>query len=733
MTGTPLYAQFINLLAAILLLLAFAMLTQRRVLSLVNLFAAQGLALGVSTAIVAFGTGQPHLYASAGLTLALKVVLLPWLLHRLIRKLDVKWDVEGLINVPTTMLIGIVLVVFSFNLAYPISQLASTVTRATLGIAMASVMLSFLMMITRRKALPQVIGFLAMENGLFFAATSATYGMPMVVELGIALDVLVGMLILGVFFFQIREQFDSLDLKHLEKLQGGRVMIEILAVLGFPLAGAALLALIGERRQAPAVNVAVSFLTFAAAVALTARVIVDGPLLVLDRQFFVDPFNVFLVALTAFVGFTTAIFSRPYMRIEQEHGRLTAGRLRLYHSMYQLFNCTMLVALLTNNMGILWVAMEAATLTTVLLVSLYRTPASLEAAWKYFILCGVGIAQALFGTILLYFAAEKLLGAGGGALLWTELDDVKGQLEPTVLSIAFVFLLVGYGTKVGLVPLHNWLPDAHAEGPTPVSAVLSGLLLNVALYAVVRCKVLVEGSLHTTFARELMMGFGLLSVVVAALLLSRQKDVKRLFAYSSVEHMGIITFAFGMGGPVANFAALLHMTVHSLTKSAIFFTVGHAAQKTGTQMMDEIRGLITSSPMLGWGLVLGTLAILGMPPFGVFASEFLILVTAMGEQPWATPFLLAALGLAFAAVFSKVQPMVFGETTAKRLPVRPGDDSGLRPSGARADAGALDSAVPRRVVPAGGAAHRLDERPPRSLRSLPPRGAHSAFGRPRAH
>jgi hydrogenase-4 component F len=448
-------------------------------------------------------------------------------------------------------------------------------------------------------------------------------------------------------------------------------MIEMLAVLCFPLAGAALLALVGERRYAPAVNVAVSGLTFLAAAALTARVIVGGPLLVLDRLFFVDSFNVFLVALTAFVGFTTSIFSRPYMRIEQEHGRLTVGRLRLYHSMYQLFNSTMLVALLTNNMGILWVAMEAATLTTVLLVSLYRTPASLEAAWKYFILCGVGIAQALFGTILLYFAAEKLLGAGGGALLWTELDGVKGQLEPTVLSIAFVFLLVGYGTKVGLVPLHNWLPDAHAEGPTPVSAVLSGLLLNVALYAVVRCKVLVEGSLHTTFARELMMGFGLLSVVVAALLLLRQRDVKRLFAYSSVEHMGIITFAFGMGGPVANFAALLHMTVHSLTKSAIFFAVGHAAQKTGTQVMDEIRGLVTISPMLGWGLVLGTLAILGMPPFGVFASEFLILVTAISAHPWAAPFLLVSLGLAFAAVFSKVQPMVFGETTAKRLPVRP--------------------------------------------------------------
>ena len=219
MTTLPLGQQLINLFAAILLLLAFAMLAQRRVVSLVNLFAAQGLVLALSTAVVAYTTRQPHLYESAALTLVLKVALLPWLLHRLVRRLDVRWEFEGLINIPATMLIGIVLVVFSFNLALPISQLASTVTRATLGIAMASVMLAFLMMITLRKAIPQVIGFLAMENGLLFAATSATYGMPMVVELGVALDVLVGMLILGVFFFQIREQFDSLDLKHLEKLK----------------------------------------------------------------------------------------------------------------------------------------------------------------------------------------------------------------------------------------------------------------------------------------------------------------------------------------------------------------------------------------------------------------------------------------------------------------------------------------------------------------------------------
>lgn len=212
-------AQLINLMAALLLLIAFAMLAQRRILSLIYLFAWQGAVLAANSVIVAYSTGQPHLYYSALLTLVLKVIVMPLILHRLIIRLNIKWDVETLINIPTTMLVGIALVVISFNVALPITQLAGTITRGTLGIAVAIVMLSFLMMITRRKAVPQVIGFLAMENGLFFAATSTTYGMPMVVELGIALDVLVGMLILGIFFFQVREAFDSLDLKHMEKLK----------------------------------------------------------------------------------------------------------------------------------------------------------------------------------------------------------------------------------------------------------------------------------------------------------------------------------------------------------------------------------------------------------------------------------------------------------------------------------------------------------------------------------
>ncbi len=442
-------------------------------------------------------------------------------------------------------------------------------------------------------------------------------------------------------------------------------------VLGIPLVGMVLLAFLGHRRVGTALNIGVSALTFAAACALALQVMRTGSTQVLNEQFFVDAFNVFLVALTAFVSFTTALFSRPYMRVEEHHSRVTPRRLRLYHSMYQLFMFTMLLALLTNNMGVLWVAMEGATLATVLLVSLYRTPASIEAAWKYFILCGVGIAQALFSTILLYFAAEKVLGTGGTALLWTHLNEVRTSLEPQVLSLAFIFLLIGYGTKVGLVPVHNWLPDAHSEGPTPVSAVLSGLLLNVALYALVRGKVLVDGAVGTAFGSRLLMGFGLISVVTAVFSLARQNDIKRMFAYSSIEHMGLTTFAFGLGGPIGTFAALLHMTVHSLTKSAIFFAAGHASQIAGSQQMARIHGLIQQCPTVGWGLLLGTLSILGLPPFGVFTSEFLMITTTMREQPWATPILLISLGVAFAAIFGKVQPMVFGATNAPALPHPP--------------------------------------------------------------
>ncbi|MDO8747046.1 MAG: hydrogenase 4 subunit F [Thermodesulfovibrionales bacterium] len=435
----------------------------------------------------------------------------------------------------------------------------------------------------------------------------------------------------------------------------------LLILLVVPLCAAVVLAFVGDRKYAPEINIAGSAATFLAGIALALDVYTNGPMLAGNKFFFVDAFNVYLAVLTSFVSMTTAIFSRRYMRREREHGRVGHWGMRFYHAMFQLFIFAMFLCLLTNNIGVLWIAMELATLSTVLLVSLYRTPTAIEAAWKYFILCGVGIAQALFGTVLLYFAAEKVLGEGGEALLWTNLIQSSGKLEPTILSLAFVFLMVGYGTKVGLVPLHNWLPDAHSEGPTPISAVLSGLLLNVALYALVRCKAIVDGSTHTHYAGNIMMGFGIISILVAAFSLLRQKDIKRMFSYSSIEHMGIATFAFGLGGPIATYGALLHMLVHSLAKSSIFFTVGHASQMHRTQEMDKIKGLIRGNPLVGWGMMFGAMAIVGMPPFGIFTSEFLILTATIKDAPLMTPFLLLGLAVAFAAVFRKVQPMVAGE------------------------------------------------------------------------
>ena len=446
-------------------------------------------------------------------------------------------------------------------------------------------------------------------------------------------------------------------------------MIAAYLVLLIPLIGIVFFAFAGHKQETGQLNTRFNAVTLAATVWLAINVLNNGTILSAGGAFIIDSFNVYLIVLTAFIGLTTAIFSAPYMEHEKELGKLTEKRLKLYYSMYQGFMLAMYLVLTTNNMGMMWVAMEGATLATVLLVSLYRTPESIEAAWKYFILCGVGIAQALFGTILLYYAAVQI-GGGDDVLLWSVLYDNADRLNPEILEIAFVFMLIGYGTKIGLVPLHNWLPDAHSEGPTPMSAVLSGLLLNDALYAVVRNKMLVDGATHTHMAGWLMMGFGMLSFLVAALFLHRQKDIKRLFSYSSIEHMGVMTFAFGIGGPLATFAALLHMTVHSLTKSAIFVTVGHASQLAGTQSMERIRGLIKTQPEIGWGLLIGTVAIAGFPPFGVFTSEFLVLLATMDDYPWLTPLLLLGIGIAFAGLFRHIQPIVYGEKPDGQLPIK---------------------------------------------------------------
>ena len=435
------------------------------------------------------------------------------------------------------------------------------------------------------------------------------------------------------------------------------------AVLVIPIAAAVFLALLPGYRMTARLNVFASLLTLLAALSLFVTV---RPLP--GQYLLVDDLNIVFIVLNSFVGFTTSIFSASYIAHELEIGRLTPANLRFYHAMYQIMMFGMNLAFVSNNIGLMWVAVELATLTTVLMVGIYRTHEALEAAWKYFILGSVGIAFALFGTILVYLAAQPVVGEGYDAMVWTILVEHAAAFDPALLNVAFVFLLLGYGTKVGLAPLHAWLPDAHAEGPTPISAVLSGLLLNVALYAVLRFKILLSVSPEAIAAGPLMMTMGLTSLIFAAFMLYRRRDIKRLFAYSSIEHMGIVVFAFGLGGPLANFAGLLHMVMHSLTKSAIFFAVGHVAQVKGTQRLSAIRGLTETHPGLGWGLLACVAAIAGLPPMGIFMSEFLIVSSTFATHPLLAIPLVFGLLVAFGALFLRLTGVAFGQPRGSFAP-----------------------------------------------------------------
>ena len=434
------------------------------------------------------------------------------------------------------------------------------------------------------------------------------------------------------------------------------MMVDALTgVLLIPAVATLVLAVLPGYRLTARLNVLAALATFVTALSLFVVTPETGPYLL------VDDLNKVFIVLTTFVGFTTSAFSASYIDHEIEIGRLTPVFVRFYHAMYQALMFAMNLALVANNIGVMWVAIELATLTTVLMVGIYRTHEALEAAWKYFILGSVGIALALFGTILIYMAARPVMGEGLSAMVWTVLVTRASQFDPALLNVAFVFLLLGYGTKVGLAPLHAWLPDAHAEGPTPISAVLSGLLLNVALYALLRFKMLLALNSAAIAPGPLMVTLGLISCLFAALMLYRRRDIKRMFAYSSIEHMGVIVFAFGMGGPLANFAGLLHMTMHSLTKSAIFFAVGHVAQVKGTQKIADIGGLTVTHPVLGWGLVLGVVAIAGLPPLGIFMSEFLLVSSTFAREPWLAVILVVGILVALGGLFLRLNTIAFGE------------------------------------------------------------------------
>ncbi len=670
MTGQPF--DIAHMLAGGLVLLSLAMLYQDRMFGLLNVFALHAVVLSASVAWQGNIQGAPHLYITALIALVLKAIIIPLALRRMVVQLGIHRAIETVVGVGPTMLLGMGLVALSMVVMLRATAGADPLAREDLAFALSVVLLGLLIMVTRRNAVSQVIGFMSLENGLILAATGAK-GMPLVVEISVAFSVLIAFIVIGVFLFRIRERFELGGCGGARRLPWGAAMSfpnlhvpfdALTAILVVPAAAAALLVLLPGYWLSARLNVLAAFATLLAALSLFFERPAPSPYL------FVDDLNIVFVVLATFVGFTTSAFSASYIGHELEIGRLTPRYLRFYHAMYQTLMFAMNLGLIANNIGLMWVAIELATLTTVLMVGIYRTHEALEAAWKYFILGSVGIALALFGTILVYMAARPVLGEGQDAMVWTAMIAKAPGFAPELLNVAFVFLMLGYGTKVGLAPLHAWLPDAHAEGPTPISAVLSGLLLNVALYALLRFKMLLAANAAAISPAPLMVTMGLVSLIFAGFMLYRRRDIKRMFAYSSIEHMGIITFAFGMGGPLANFAGLLHMTLHSLTKSAIFFAVGHIAQVKGTQRIFEIRGLTESHPVLGWGLVLGVVAIAGLPPLGLFMSEFLIVSSTFARAPLLALLVVLGLLIAFGALLLRLSEVAFSAPTGSTAPVK---------------------------------------------------------------
>jgi len=430
----------------------------------------------------------------------------------------------------------------------------------------------------------------------------------------------------------------------------------LLALLAIPLAGALLLAQ-SRGRLATAVHALTAALTLAASVAVALAVHREGVVTALGGFLRADALSAWMVALIGLVGALAAT----------EAPRYASGR---FYPLFHLFVFTMLLAVTTDDVGLMWVAVEGTTLASVFLVNFEGTRASLEAAYKYLLICSVGIAIAFLGTVLVYFADIQLFGDEVDALRWTTLLRVAPRLPPRVIELAFVFLVVGYGTKAGLAPMHTWLPDAHSEAPAPVSALMSGVLLSVGVYALLRFKPVVDLAAGPAFARRILLALGLASMAVAALFLWTSQNFKRMLAYSSVEHIGIACLGLGFGGAWGVTGALLHLANHALAKSALFLLAGRIRAAYDSAEVLDVRGLMGPLPRTGGAFLAAMLALMGLPPFGLFTSEVMIFGAGFGEGRVGVAAVgLALLVLAFAGLLRTTQTMLHG--VPARPPVHP--------------------------------------------------------------
>ena len=407
------------------------------------------------------------------------------------------------------------------------------------------------------------------------------------------------------------------------------------------------------------INAALHLALSAASVFLASYVLREGPVSGFDF-FYIDALSAFFILTISVVNFAAALYSIGYIAKDAESGTIKEKKARAYYGLFNLFAFTMYFVTVVNNLGMLWVAIEMTTLVSAFLVGFYNSKKSIEAAWKYIIICSVGITLALLGTILFYYTASR--DGGVTSLNWTDMASVAGKLDPKVLKVAFLFILVGYGTKAGLAPMHTWLPDAHSQAPAPISALLSGVLLKTAIYAIIRFTSIINICIGTAYSDRLLVFFGLLSLGVSAAFVIVQKDIKRLLAYSSVEHIGVITFGLGLGGALGLFGALFHVFNHAVTKSLMFFGAGNAVKKYKTSDMSAMRGVISAMPFTGVMLIIGAFALTGSPPFSVFFSEVMILISGFGQGLYLQSALfLLFLAIIFGAVIHHISKVAFGK------------------------------------------------------------------------
>lgn len=442
-------------------------------------------------------------------------------------------------------------------------------------------------------------------------------------------------------------------------------MIPLWALVALPTACAVLAAFLPRPRAVLSLGVAGS-LAEVVLFCLAAPMAFSGQRFGIGRQLLLDPLSAFHLAIVVGVFFLSSVYAVDAFAPELACGRFSAGKASRFGAAWFAFLAAMTLMLVANNVGLMWIAMEATTLASAVLICLELDRASVRAAWTYLLICSVGIALALLGTFLLCGEARAVAGQEN-PFLWTNLRVLAPKMHEGPVRLAFVFLLVGYGTKAGLAPMHTWLPEAHSRAPAPVSAVLSGVLLNCAIYCITRFVPIVEATAGEGSARGLLVPFGLLSIGVAAAFIVHEHDVKRLLAYHSVEHIGIVALGIGVGGGAA---ALYHMLNHSVCKMLTFFCAGTLAQRFGTRDMRQMRGILGVAPAAGTGLVLGILALVGLPPFAVFMSElWIVQVGLRGGRVWAMAAFLVGAGIVFVAAIRHAVDMVWKRPGEGREPV----------------------------------------------------------------